>query len=256
VRKVLLVLGVLGASFAGGAVMNGPGLDLARMVLKTDTIDDATPALPMAGAGAGFDPGFGADLVDRPSSPDPFPTARLPEPTGARSDGTPAQVVPVSDPAPSLRPLRSAATPPDPGPTVPAPPAPEATRPDAPPTPPDLPRPEGADALPELEPTPDLAAATAKADPAVLPASAGPDTDPPSDWTDLRRRLTEAGVSRYWIESSAPSGPARFRAVVPLAGETAVGQVFEAEAADEPAAAELVLRRIALWHVARESQAP
>ena len=54
------------------------------------------------------------------------------------------------------------------------------------------------------------------------------------------------GVSRYWIESE-PGGPARFRCLIPLAGNRAVSQHFEAEGDDEFQAADAALRRVALW---------
>jgi hypothetical protein len=65
-------------------------------------------------------------------------------------------------------------------------------------------------------------------------------------WADLRRRMRELGVSRYWVEGE-PDGPARFRCVIPLAGRRAVGQQFEAEGDDDLQAADAALRRVALW---------
>ncbi len=67
-----------------------------------------------------------------------------------------------------------------------------------------------------------------------------------TDWAEIRRLLAEQGVRHYWIDAE-PAGGARVRCVIPLAGEHAVGQQFEAEGDDELQAAEAVLKRIALW---------
>lgn len=71
-------------------------------------------------------------------------------------------------------------------------------------------------------------------------------------WASVRHRMAELGVRRYWVEGE-PLGMVRFRCVIPLAGERAVGQQFEAEGDDELQAAEAVLRRIALWKATEPS---
>jgi hypothetical protein len=58
--------------------------------------------------------------------------------------------------------------------------------------------------------------------------------------------MKELGITRYWLEGE-PDGLVQFRCVIPLAGQRAVGQQFEAEGADELQAADAALRRVALW---------
>jgi hypothetical protein len=83
------------------------------------------------------------------------------------------------------------------------------------------------------------------ADPAL--ATAGLTRAGGSDsWAEMLKKLQEAGVSRYWIEGET-GGNVRLRCLIPLAGQRAVGQQFEAEGASESQAAENVLRRIVLW---------
>lgn len=85
------------------------------------------------------------------------------------------------------------------------------------------------------------------------PASA-PGSRPVSDWTEIRRKMAALGVSRYGIEGE-PNGRVRFHCVIPLAGRRAVAQQFEAEGDDEFQAAEVALRRVALWR-ATENPGP
>ncbi|WP_406698107.1 hypothetical protein V5E97_04540 [Singulisphaera sp. Ch08] len=77
---------------------------------------------------------------------------------------------------------------------------------------------------------------------------------PASDWIEIRRRMAALGVSRYGIEGE-PNGKVRFHCVIPLAGRRAVAQQFEAEGDDELQAAEVALRRVALWR-ATENPGP
>jgi hypothetical protein len=85
----------------------------------------------------------------------------------------------------------------------------------------------------------------AAADSAVAAAGLS-QTGAPESWAVMRKKLREAGVSRYWIEGE-PGGAVRLRCLIPLAGQRAVGQQFEADGATETQAAESVLRRIVLW---------
>jgi hypothetical protein len=62
------------------------------------------------------------------------------------------------------------------------------------------------------------------------------------------------GVARYGIEGE-PDGRVRFHCTIPLAGRRAVSQQFEADGDDEIQAAQMALRRIALWR-ATESSSP
>jgi hypothetical protein len=71
-------------------------------------------------------------------------------------------------------------------------------------------------------------------------------TSSTSNWTAMHRRFQALGITRYWIEGE-PTGTVRFRCVVPHAGQKAISQQFEGEGADDFAAAEAALRRLALW---------
>jgi hypothetical protein len=71
-------------------------------------------------------------------------------------------------------------------------------------------------------------------------------TSSTGNWTAMRQRFQVLGITRYWIEGE-PTGMVRFRCVVPHEGQKAISQQFEGEGADDFAAAEAALRRLALW---------
>jgi hypothetical protein len=54
------------------------------------------------------------------------------------------------------------------------------------------------------------------------------------------------GIARYSMEAEI-DGRVRFSCVIPVDGLRAVGHQFEAEGDDEYQAAEVALRRVALW---------
>ncbi|WP_152052280.1 hypothetical protein [Tautonia marina] len=58
--------------------------------------------------------------------------------------------------------------------------------------------------------------------------------------------MEDLGVGRFWVEGEF-GGPVIFRCVVPMIGDRAVSQHFEAEGDDLISAARVTLRRIALW---------
>ena len=95
--------------------------------------------------------------------------------------------------------------------------------------------------------TPPAETATRRADPDVT--HAGMPSDTPG-WPEIQRKMADLGVRRYWIEGD-PNGQVRFRCVIPLAGEHAVGQQFEAEAGDAIQAARTALKRAAIWKATR-----
>jgi hypothetical protein len=70
-------------------------------------------------------------------------------------------------------------------------------------------------------------------------------------WNDLRKRMKQMGITRYWIEAE-PTSVAHFHCVIPLAGTRAVSQQFEAEGEDEFQAADAALRRVALWRATEQ----
>lgn len=217
-RKALFALVMVLAAFAGGAAVNGPGLAWVRSTLSgvlRDRLSPAGPGEPRPGpVSAGI-----ASLPDPPRPPDP-PKSIAPTPPGPETASAglsppapvPSTAIEVASPPPRSEtpPLDLAM--PDPGPTpTPAPPTEPASAP--------------------------------KVDPVVLPAT-GPGG--PRDWSDLRRRFRELGVTRYELEGET-DGRSRFRCLIPLAGRRAVGQQFEGEGDDDFQAAEAALRRVALW---------
>ncbi|MFO0959746.1 MAG: hypothetical protein U0800_20300 [Isosphaeraceae bacterium] len=209
-RKVLLVLLMVAASFAGGAAINGPGLDWAR-----DRFHDYLAEL------------FGTPIEPSPASP---------KPAIAQADDDPAMpIAPVPDlvigGAPTVRheaerPAAAVST----------------ATPDEEPAPLPLP-------VPAAEPPPARQVARTS-DPSVartaLPTDASTGATDPGSWAAVRRRMQDLGVKQYWVEGQ-PGGLVRFRCVIPLAGKNAMAQHFEAEAADEFRAAEAALRRVVLW---------
>ncbi|MEW4566699.1 hypothetical protein AB1L88_02415 [Tautonia sp. JC769] len=89
-------------------------------------------------------------------------------------------------------------------------------------------------------------------DPSVRLASRSREPEERSDWAEVRHQMVELGVGRYWVEGEF-GGPVIFRCVVPMIGDRAVSQHFEAEGDDLMTAARVTLRRIALWRATEES---
>ncbi|AGA24685.1 hypothetical protein [Singulisphaera acidiphila] len=328
-RKAIFAVMLVGASFAGGAVVNGPGLRWAQTMILShlnggddndnDEHDEAadSPATPKSTVGQEplapipSDPIAPARaVVTAPASPEKDtakPDPSRPEPAAAaiadaaaisadqrpqpaaptlpKSDqdrrlgaetpeftAAPAELKSSNDPEIALTnvpsPLpESHSTPLEP--LDPLPPldltAPNATDKakgqepgwgDAPGSAPAAavpPRSFGvADAISPPKPLTAPAPAPDKAKNASALAVAAP--RPPSDWAEIRRRMAALGVSRYGIEGE-PNGKVRFHCVIPLAGRRAVAQQFEAEGDDELQAAEVALRRVALWR-ATENPGP
>lgn len=285
-RQGLFAIVLVLAAFAGGALINGPGMAWVQGRVKdlveggtaapvdpsisvvedapeepvsvdepgaaSSTVAAAPPTAPMAPP-----PPFQLDLAGNgPAegvSADPAP----PPPSVAAPRG-PTLVANPSDPAPSP-PISDSAPPPSPeGPTMLS----EAAGADAPASP-------AANASDLWPDAPDSAPASA-----VLPTAgggspvdarlartadqpagaAGPSPSSGGDlaaWDELQRRMKELGVVRYWFEGVV-GGPARYRCVVPIVGDQVVSQHFEAEGESVFAAAQAALRRVALWRAAQQ----
>jgi hypothetical protein len=255
-RKALLVLTMIGASFAGGAVVNGPGLAWLRSTVGLNPLrigdlpdeggDDSTSDEDSAfdGFATGEPKIMAAPKPERPRAPTKSPSDAvvLARPKRSRSHA----VAPESRPAttdisvpPPLEAPRASRGSEEQQESVPAQPAlkpiaeasPETPAPDA--SPRDAALSRTVDALRERSSKQDA-------------APAGRDAAPATNWTDLAQRLKGHGVTRYWIEGDA-GGSARFRCIVPLVEGSAVSQQFDAEAGDPLAAAEMALRRVKLW---------
>lgn len=320
-RKAIFAVMLVGASFAGGAVVNGPGLRWAQTMILShlsgdgddndehdETADSAVtpkstvgqeplapiPSDPIAPAGAVVtSPASPEKDAAKPETPRPEPAAaaaiadaaaisagQRPQPaapTLPKSDQerrlgaetpefatAPAELKSSNDPEIALTnvpsPLpESHSTPLEP--LDPLPPlaltVPDAADNkekgqasgwgDAPGSAPAAavpPRSLGADATSSPKPLTAPALDQNKAKNGSALAVAAP--RPPSDWAEIRRRMAALGVSRYGIEGE-PNGKVRFHCVIPLAGQRAVAQQFEAEGDDELQAAEVALRRVTLW---------
>lgn len=279
-RKALLVIALVAASFAGGAAVNGPGLAWLKNALGLTAIEVEAPAeaprakrLPMA--------------AEQPKLPSDAPDigAAKPAERAARGPVSPTSVpLPGQDlrntTAVSRGPADTLASRPSvspPGRLTPPPLQPPSSEPatkgaEAPASSPWADAPGSAPArafLPEREPENAPAPAAARPDPAVSHAgpfrdgapasppepSARPESDHPetSSWSTLSKRMGDAGVERFWIEGQ-PGKPVRVRCVVPLVGGAAVSQLFEVEALDPESAVDLVLRRIVLWRASEAGE--
>jgi hypothetical protein len=214
-RKALFAIILVGAAFAGGAAMNGPGLERLKAVIRA-RLQPPDAALATASA-------------EPKGPPKEVPAAPL-LPLVSEGQVPKPPVAAVPRPRPPADPLtKPAAIDPEKAPTIalaPPPPRSEAS-------PLDLVAPE---------PMPPAEARTA--DPAVAAASRS--EAPARDWADLRRRMRALGISRYEVDGE-PGGRSRFRCLIPLAGRRAVAQQFEGEGDDDFQAAEAALRRVALW---------
>jgi len=312
-RKVFFAVVLVAASFAGGAVVNGPGLRWAQTMIlsRLHPEGDDEGGLEVDSESSGGDPAPAEIIPSKPVPPlfvGPTPADSSVKKVDTSKDATSASA-PVSKTSNATATALPARTPepkaeaPDPK----APPAPVANRAAAPEAKPvgfsdepvdsksvadagvrlaqastadDRPLPldpSGSESSPSEEPavkpgpipsendTNDTKGAEPKA--SDTPRSDAPaagrvgatenpaqSTSSITGWAEVRRKLAELGVSRYGIEGE-PKGRVRFHCIIPLAGRRAVAQHFEAEGNDELQAAELTLRRIALWR-ATESTRP
>lgn len=325
-RKAIFAVMLIGASFAGGAVVNGPGLQWAQTMILShlngdDEDSDETDEKSADTAVAHKSTPGQEPLAPIPSDPiTPATRAVVPDPDPSESLTTHSEIAPRREPPTTTAKALADASEPRPQPPAPTPPksdqtaqlgagaADVSTEPAALKSPNDpeialtnvpTPLPESAptsmeplDPLPPLlnapsaSPMPSatgeagkgqdsgavnnaLAAAPAAIAAAASAAATALDQDPakkngaplavaapqpPSDWAEIRRRMAALGVSRYGIEGE-PNGKVRFHCVIPLAGRRAVAQQFEAEGNDEFQAAEVALRRVALWR-ATENPGP
>jgi hypothetical protein len=258
-RKALLVLTMIAASFAGGAVVNGPGLAWLRTTVGLSALRivqepsepsgapyteqrrsllDAAPTAPRAEAAPN-------PVAPRAAMPQPISRSaetRQPRPAEPPATARPAPAPPDDATPPQLEPPRSSQAPaagkgtgatirkdePNPAPTpLERPGAPAGT------TLKDSALSRATDAPPEAQ-----AAARSPATVAQTP--------PAQAWRDLARQFETLKVERYWIEGTA-GGAARFRCTVPLEDGPGVAQQFEAEASDPLTAAEMAIRRAKLW---------
>jgi hypothetical protein len=254
VRKALLILTLIGGAFAGGmAASNGPAVAWVRSWVATHAQGIVGEEISLSQADPPGTMPATATPTAAPAPPTPSgmsaPAAPAPVSTAAPAPAAPSfPAAPLPSLSQGTGPEIAATAPADAPAHVPAPAAPARTTPPAETTS-AAPAPAAAAAAPGPAP------AAANPDPGVKRAGGGADGGTTSgDWAALRLRLVEQGVTRYGVEGS-PGGAVRFWSLIPLAGQRAVGQQFEAEGDDEFQAAEAVLKRILLWR-AMEASAP
>lgn len=297
-RQVLLAVMLMGAAFAGGAVMNGPGLRWVQENVFNKTGDEGEAAVPESAVQPVEASIPSAPVPSLGSETPTSDAAKSSEKTAAKSGDLSSEFIrkpaapavaenasnaadqsppPADRGEPETPPKRSVslalAEPPAPVAALPpleapvdteAPRAKDTDMGAEPPAPkgqdsPHGPRPQASaeragpwadapDSAPAAAVPPKGYQRPAAGDSAVAPAAAGG-----GDWTALRRRMRELGVSRYGFDGE-PNGRVRFHCVIPLAGRRAVGQQFEAEADDEFQAAQIALRRVALWQATEGQQ--
>jgi hypothetical protein len=213
VRRGLFALVLIGAAFAGGAVINGPGLAWLQRNFamgRSIIVDDKSSHEPGGSTKLKqFPTASTTPVLVAPSRPTAPAKNKAPSPvTELAQAETPLLPESPSTPAAALAPL----------------PLPEPTSPEP-------------ASLPQLDTVTRLASFE-RPEPSSAP--------PSQDWAALRKKMKALGVTRYTIEGEA-DGHVRFSCVIPVEGLKAVGHHFEAEADDEYQAAEAALKRVALW---------
>lgn len=250
-RKALLVVALIAASFAGGAVVNGPGLAWVRNNLGLAALEIELKGPEKPGkAGATAHPSDPvAPLIEVPKSESKPAKVEVDAPKDAPGSATAAKsrAGDSSSPPPLFAPRTAGAKPQVTEPrTKELPKAMPSATLDLPPSalalPPRPSEPPARDsAVKQAEDTRSIASDSKQTAAFAGPAGAGS-----KRWGAIDQRLRALGVQRFWIEGE-PGQPIRFRCVVPLVGRTAMSQMFEAEGADLESAAEVVVKRITIW---------
>jgi hypothetical protein len=249
IRRAVFALVLIGAAFAGGAAINGPGLAWLQRNFaggRSIIVDGGGSTRPSAAK----------------TAPKQFPTANSPLLVVNSPPTRPApkkKIATVAELAQADAPLlpESPSTPASALAPLPEPSSPESelsASASIAQTPQPGPRPVASEpsALPPLDPGP-----MPKSDPvarlvSVETPSSSTSTSTSQDWAALRKRMKTLGVARYTIEGDT-DGRVRFSCVIPVDGLKAVGHHFEAEGDDEQQAAEAALKRIALWKATASS---
>jgi hypothetical protein len=279
VRKAILVVVLVAASFSGGAFVNGPGLqwaetrvlrslglnnggEIASVDLKPAIISDTSvDELRSAKKGTVVPEGPHApmpslmsehELSQHDNSDGPSTLQAGPKPNSIGAD-LPGSRVSSTSPSSTKRPvtltkaLERRARPADPDvkqATATSCPvnSSESDRPDL------NTKPDILDTLVALLPSNSESSASHPPSPSSLPAASiqKPVVDGSDNWAVVERKMQSLGVSRYSIEGQ-PGDRVVFSCLIPLAGRQAITQRFEAEGDDMVQAAQAALRRITLW---------
>jgi hypothetical protein len=279
VRKAMLVIVLVAASFLGGAFVNGPGLqwaetrvlrslglnnggeiasvDLKPAVGSETSLDELRSAKPGTRISEGPRAPIPSILTeDESSQPDnanrPSALQTRPKSNSVGVD-TPSSELRATTPSSMKRPvtpskaLKQQVTPADSNvkqASLSSRPvgSGDAERPDA------NAKPDILDTLAALLPSNSEFSASGSPAPPSPPAASAqkPFLDGSDSWTVLERKMQSLGITRYTIEGQ-PGDHVVFSCLIPLAGRQAIAQRFEAEGDDMVQAAQSALRRITLW---------
>lgn len=274
-RKAILVIVLVAASFLGGAFVNGPGLQWAQTRLlrsfgSSNGGEIASVDLEGTGSPETISGGSGPAKVVAEMTQSPLSSLAAEDDSSeedASDHHSPSQFKSKSKydgPGPSEFQLP---TPSSPSSTKVAralakKPAGAGAPSDPQVTPASSASPLSASRVPAIS-SPQVTPAILDSLAALLPStppvsgSPSPSSSPPrsapkpvrdggDEWAVLESKMQTLGVSRFTIEGK-PGGRVVFACLIPLAGRQAVTQRFEAEGDDMAQAAHAALRRIGLW---------
>jgi hypothetical protein len=279
VRKAMLVIMLVAASFLGGAFVNGPGLqwaetrilrslglnnggeiasvDLEPAVGSETSLDELRSAKPGTSISEGprapipsiltEDESSQSDNADRPSALQTRPKSNsvgVETPSSELRATAPSS---MKQPVTPSKALKQQVTPADSNvkqASLSSRPvgSGDAERPNA------NAKPDILDTLAALLPSNSESSASGSPAPPSPPAASAqkPFLDGSDSWTVLERKMQSLGITRYTIEGQ-PGDHVVFSCLIPLAGRQAIAQRFEAEGDDMVQAAQSALRRITLW---------
>ncbi len=270
-RQFMVAIVLVASAFAGGAIVNGPGLQwvqakiLRSLGLQNGGEISSVDLKPVANSGAdSSESGFIKPDREAPSGPvAPTPTLVTGQPPSKTSDfersaGSLDVDPPSASSATKSKAVAGATLPGEADAARSSPPLqPPTSDPDVKPArastnidPPSSGAPALLDTLAGLLPT--GPASGRQPEPSSSRADAGSGLkststlDGNQDWAVLERKMQSAGISRYTVEG-VPGGRVVFSCLIPIAGRQAVTQRFEAEGDDLVQATQATLRRITLW---------
>ena len=276
VRKAVLVVVLVAASFSGGAFVNGPGLQwIESRLLRSFGLNNggeiaSVDLKPAVGSERSLDElrpaKQGTSILEGPRAP--MPSVLTENESSQRDDfdhpsalGTRPKSNSVgSDVEPTVPSLMKHPIPVSKGPAQHAALADrnvkQASVSSRPVSSGDSERPDPSanpdilDTLAALLPSnPESAASHLPSSPSTsLPTASTqkPFVDGSNNWAVLERKMQSLGVSHYIIEGQ-PGERVVFSCLIPLAGRQAITERFEAEGDDMVQAAQAALRRVTLW---------
>lgn len=273
-RRALLAVVLIAASFGGGAFVNGPGMRWAQTNLMSkfgmegdedspsqtppsiaeadDTPNGSIPPLTkepsLVSVSSKTTQSNAGKSVEKPVKPSRYVDTKLPKPKPLRETAAAAVAEDRSRQSAALKPA-DASAPGDPPSPLPSPLDSEENEPDTSISLASLgesPKPLALNDA-KINDVPPAEPSAGASDGAAIPVS-------PTSWSEVRQTLKSLGVTRYGTEGNT-AGRVRFYCLIPLAGRKAVGQHFEAEGDDELEAAQATIRRIGLWRATAINEA-